>query len=246
LSGWWNKNRLLMRGHRGADVERLQKALHSWLGITERPDGVFGPITEGRIKEFQRLIGLIEDGKAGPFTQCALLETSYRYALSRPPMIPQSMFTCWAAAIGSATQGSWGTIGVPRKTVADLLSEYDSHLSGDKTNGTWGQLSFQGLDEIGKDLKLFVRKVVPADMRIERFSRALWQTRVSIVLIDDLSGGSIKHARVVYGVHVEKGIFNLMTMDPLLGYTEQDFGTLKGADAVFLVVPRLSRGAAGP
>ena len=52
----------LKKGSRGDDVRILQQALKLY------PDGVFGPLTEEAVKEFQRKYGLVADGIVGPHT----------------------------------------------------------------------------------------------------------------------------------------------------------------------------------
>jgi peptidoglycan hydrolase-like protein with peptidoglycan-binding domain len=56
LSGW------LRVGSTGSSVKYVQAAL----GITQ--DGIFGKITERRVREFQRAQGLVVDGIVGPIT----------------------------------------------------------------------------------------------------------------------------------------------------------------------------------
>jgi peptidoglycan hydrolase-like protein with peptidoglycan-binding domain len=58
LSKW------LRVGSSGADVLYLQRALNANLKL----DGIFGPITERRVREFQRANGLQVDGIVGPIT----------------------------------------------------------------------------------------------------------------------------------------------------------------------------------
>jgi peptidoglycan hydrolase-like protein with peptidoglycan-binding domain len=58
----------LRRGSTGPNVVYLQKALNSGL----KPDGIFGPITEARVRQFQRANGLSVDGVVGPITWGAL------------------------------------------------------------------------------------------------------------------------------------------------------------------------------
>lgn len=55
-------SRSLKLGSRGVNVAYLQRVL----GI--KPDGIFGPITDGKVKEFQRSQGLKVDGIVGPIT----------------------------------------------------------------------------------------------------------------------------------------------------------------------------------
>jgi len=57
---------LLKKGSRGDDVKRLQKALQ--IGA----DGIFGPGTEAKVKEFQKGEGLVADGIVGRKTWEAL------------------------------------------------------------------------------------------------------------------------------------------------------------------------------
>ncbi|MGI6497232.1 MAG: peptidoglycan-binding domain-containing protein [Oscillospiraceae bacterium] len=64
---------LIKRGSRGVDVEFAQDML--WLFL--RPydlssDGIFGPITEYYVKQFQSYNGLIVDGIVGPITWAKL------------------------------------------------------------------------------------------------------------------------------------------------------------------------------
>jgi len=67
--------RMLRRGSVGPDVAELQAKLNdrdptslSALAV----DGVFGPDTDARVREFQRLNGLEADGIVGPLTSAAL------------------------------------------------------------------------------------------------------------------------------------------------------------------------------
>ena len=52
-------------------VKHLQSRLDS-LGFEAKDDGIFGPKTEGRVKEFQMHAGLVQDGVVGPNTTSAL------------------------------------------------------------------------------------------------------------------------------------------------------------------------------
>jgi len=78
--------RNLKNGMTGTDVRNLQAALNYHLrpplpphtpGGPPRPplktDGIFGPLTESRVKEFQRLNKLAVDGVVGPNTERVLL-----------------------------------------------------------------------------------------------------------------------------------------------------------------------------
>ena len=53
---------ILKRGSKGKEVAQLQQALKLYA------DGIFGPLTEEAVKEFQRKYGLVADGIVGPNT----------------------------------------------------------------------------------------------------------------------------------------------------------------------------------
>lgn len=69
---------LLKRGSRGGPVASLQRMLNTWVARSKRSllplteDGVFGPLTEGRVISFQRASSLLVDGIAGGKTLGAL------------------------------------------------------------------------------------------------------------------------------------------------------------------------------
>lgn len=71
----------LRNGSRGADVMRLQRALHLIA------DGIFGKQTEMAVMEFQRLHGLEADGVVGPNTWAAVVEVEKRLAAPAGPQI---------------------------------------------------------------------------------------------------------------------------------------------------------------
>jgi peptidoglycan hydrolase-like protein with peptidoglycan-binding domain len=68
--------RILSRGTTGADVRALQDVLnfHIRRGEPLKVDGLFGPKTEARVREFQRANGLKMDGLVGPRTNEQLFE----------------------------------------------------------------------------------------------------------------------------------------------------------------------------
>ncbi len=67
--------RLLSRGMTGLDVKELQAALNFHVrspAVPLVPDGIFGPLTEARVRDFQRLAELAPDALVGPNTVAAL------------------------------------------------------------------------------------------------------------------------------------------------------------------------------
>ncbi len=67
---------VLKKGSRGEAVTRLQEGLQQ-LGYYPNAaalDGIFGPHTEGVVKQFQKDNGLAADGIVGPKTWAALEE----------------------------------------------------------------------------------------------------------------------------------------------------------------------------
>ena len=67
---------LLASGSTGYEVKTLQRMLMSY-GYSMSPygaDGEFGPLTEKRVKEFQKKRGLAQDGEVGKDTWTALLK----------------------------------------------------------------------------------------------------------------------------------------------------------------------------
>jgi len=60
---------LYKRGSRGEIVKQIQKALHLY------PDGIYGALTEERVKKFQADNGLKVDGIVGPATLAKLIPT---------------------------------------------------------------------------------------------------------------------------------------------------------------------------
>ena len=64
------------RGSRGETVKCIQKALNLY------PDGIFGVLTEERVKDYQRQHGLKPDGIVGPATMGKLLPSVVATALN--------------------------------------------------------------------------------------------------------------------------------------------------------------------
>lgn len=67
--------RNLRRGDKGEDVRALQILLsgRGYNGNMGKPDGIFGPNTEGAVKLYQKAKGFAVDGVAGPVTMGSLL-----------------------------------------------------------------------------------------------------------------------------------------------------------------------------
>ncbi|GAA4899871.1 peptidoglycan hydrolase-like protein with peptidoglycan-binding domain [Stackebrandtia albiflava] len=63
---------LLREGSTGAAVVRLQRALTAALGEPLGQDGIFGPLTEQAVIDYQNSAGLDDDGIVGPLTWAAL------------------------------------------------------------------------------------------------------------------------------------------------------------------------------
>jgi len=83
--------RMLSKGDKGEDVRNLQRALNMHLtqeyGYAPlKTDADFGPLTDGRVREFQRVNQLTADGIVGPLTREKLLDVRLvnLYAHARP------------------------------------------------------------------------------------------------------------------------------------------------------------------
>lgn len=64
-------SKLYAQGANGSDVKEIQAALNFHIrssGVPLRPDGIFGPLTDARTKEFQKAARLAMDGLIGPKT----------------------------------------------------------------------------------------------------------------------------------------------------------------------------------
>jgi hypothetical protein len=217
---WWEHHRLLELGSGGKDVRDLQETLNRWFPTKLRLTGVFDHATEERVKEFQKLNDLVEDGKVGPITHCVLFESHYEYSIAHPPVILQSQFLCWAAALESALKFSW--LGRPKLTIDQLRSKYNQFLL------PMGDITLNGFEQVLKDLRASGRFFKGADLRIEKILAFLREHKVQILLVDDLMGGNVAHTRVIYGVKMNAGNPELLVMDPLQGYISLNFTVLQG------------------
>lgn len=76
---------MLVRGEKGEAVEKLQRDLQAVGFYADgKPDGNFGPGTEAAVMEFQRSVGLDDDGFAGPRTLRALADAVAPRATAAP------------------------------------------------------------------------------------------------------------------------------------------------------------------
>jgi hypothetical protein len=88
---------VLRRGSRGPAVQELQTRLNVWrkrwsrFGLGLQPlvvDGIFGPLTQGAVRAYQRAQGLVADGVVGPHTWGRLLQLPPSPAPSPPSTVP--------------------------------------------------------------------------------------------------------------------------------------------------------------
>lgn len=228
--GWWDENRLLARGAHGADVAKLQRALNEDLGASLAINGVFDATTEDKLKEFQRLNDLVEDGRAGPVTQSLLYSGNYQFSIHSPPVLQQERFTCWAAALQSALHATWGP-GRDKLTVADLLSRYRRFLAAR------GDITLVGFNQVMKDLKVFGTIVSAKSLKVEPILAELGKNLSHVVLVHDLGMSGVAHAVVIYGVRIREGEMTFLIMDPLIGsLSTLSVGQLRGFASDLVVV----------
>jgi hypothetical protein len=228
MSQWWDSHRLLEKGSRGADVKRLQEALNKSFSTPISATGVFDDATEARLREFQKLNGLMEDGKAGPITQSVVLEGNYTFSITRPPVVMQPLDLCWAASTESVLRSTW--TGWPKLNVMELKDKYSSFLNSS------GFITPAGIEKVMVDHEASIKLLDGKDVRIEKISSFLFRHRKQILLGDFLLMAG--HVRVIYGVTVHNGQPALMVMDGLKGYSTQDLLQLQGSTAsVFLAAP---------
>ena len=74
----------------GDDVAALQSRLTEMGFHSGRVDGIFGPMTESAVKEFQKSVGVIVDGKCGPATIIALLRLTKIVSGGAPAALRES------------------------------------------------------------------------------------------------------------------------------------------------------------
>lgn len=110
------------RGSRGEVVRQIQKALHLY------PDGIFGALTEERVKQFQRENGLKEDGIVGPATMAKLMP--FRITKSKR-MINEIIIHCTATPEGRECTVDEIRRWHRQRGFSDIGYHYIVHLNGD-------------------------------------------------------------------------------------------------------------------
>lgn len=118
----------LKKGSRGDDVKRLQQALKLY------PDGVFGPLTEEAVKQFQTKYGLVSDGVVGPHTW-SLIEGNPVYKKSKRA-INEIIVHCTASYEGNAmTVEQIRRMHKKERGWSDIGYHYVVYLDGTVHNG---------------------------------------------------------------------------------------------------------------
>lgn len=77
---------IIQRGDSGEQVENLQRELKR-VGHNLKPDGKFGPATERAVIAFQKLIGIVADGRVGEKTLSALQGMSFPESLKHEDLV---------------------------------------------------------------------------------------------------------------------------------------------------------------
>jgi len=115
---------------RGDDIAALQSRLTEMGFNCGRVDGIFGELTEGAVKEFQKSVGAKVDGKCGPATIIALLRLTKIVSGGAP-----------AALRESATQKNRGPALANKVIVLDPASEgHESEIVYDIAQRIEGRL----------------------------------------------------------------------------------------------------------
>jgi len=107
-------------------VRQIQKALHLY------PDGIFGPLTEERVKQYQKEQGLKVDGIVGPATLAKLIPTRLKKSKR---IINEIIVHCTATPEGKeysvADIRRWHL----KRGFSDIGYHYVIHLDGTLENG---------------------------------------------------------------------------------------------------------------
>jgi hypothetical protein len=186
--------------------------------------GNFDAETAKAVMAFQERWGLVADGKVGPVTLSILMEGTYRFLVRHPPRIVQPLDTCWAASMQSALESTWAGLH-PHKTIADLVKEYKTLI-----HRTTHSLTERGLRALAGDLRLLLFNVFAEHFRLESILAELEKNGRQVVMIFP-TGVTMRHAVVIFGVHIREGNANLVVMDPQIGdFTEISVGALRARE----------------
>lgn len=107
---------LLSNGSRGAKIEQIQDLLNQQ-GAQLDTDGIFGPLTEAAVRNFQQENNLRVDGIVGPETQAALNRSA---GIETPPQQAAPAQQVMLPVAGLATPGEVREIGPPTGELVDV------------------------------------------------------------------------------------------------------------------------------
>lgn len=110
------------RGSIGEIVRQIQKALHIY------PDGIFGALTEERVKQFQQANGLKADGIVGPATLAKLIPTRLKKSKR---MINEIIIHCTATPEGRECSVDEIRRWHLQRGFSDIGYHYVIHLDGE-------------------------------------------------------------------------------------------------------------------
>src|SRR5690606_5624782 len=124
----WRRGSVLRPGSKGEAVRRLQERLRS-LGFDPGPvDGVYGYLTMGAVRDFQRACGLGPDGVAGRRTVAALFDQDLDLHRGRGPVAEPAADAGRAAARAVAPRRKGSPDGVAGRRTVDALFDQDLDL----------------------------------------------------------------------------------------------------------------------
>jgi peptidoglycan hydrolase-like protein with peptidoglycan-binding domain len=96
----------IREGATGDVVKRLERALRRTPDLDLQVDGVFGPVLETAVKEFQQDVGLTADGIVGPKTWVALPDGGPMPTLREGST--GAVVTSLQRILTNGAQGEWG------------------------------------------------------------------------------------------------------------------------------------------